>query len=416
MRSAMLTISLVGIVFGLFAVGAASADERVSVTRVREVSVPPIVYDPAVKRPLVQMAILLDTSGSMSGLIDQARAELWAIVNEFIFAKRGGVAPEVQVALYEYGKMSLPPEGGYIRRIVPLTTDLDKISEELFALKTNGGDEYCGWVIKEATAKLEWSTSGDDLKVIFIAGNEPFTQGPVDYKESCKAAIGKNIIVNTIHCGSESEGLNGKWKDGALLADGRYLNIDQNRQIVHIAAPQDKKISELSIRLNETYIAYGVAGSNNYARQSAQDRNAANLSPEASIQRSVAKSSANYRNEYWDLVDAYAEDNGKLIELKEEELPENMRKMSDKEKKEYVEAKAKERAEIQKKIQGLNEQRKKYVAAEMKKQEAAGEKTLGSAVIQAVREQAKTKKFKFEQPKEPKNEAKNDAPAAEPGS
>lgn len=397
MRTAILTICVTVVALGARAAG---VQEKISVTPAEPATAPAIAIEPILqKKPLVQMAILLDTSGSMSGLIDQARAELWAIVNEFIFAKRGDMAPEVQVALYEYGKMSLPQDGGYIRRIVPFTTDLDKVSEELFALKTNGGDEYCGWVMKEATAKLEWSDSPDDLKVIFIAGNEPFTQGPVDYKESCKVAIDKNIIVNTIHCGSEGEGINGKWKDGALLADGRYLNIDQNRQIVHIAAPQDKDIEELSVRLNETYIAYGVAGSSNYARQSAQDRNASRLSAEASIQRSVAKSSANYRNEHWDLVDAYAEDSGKLKELKQEELPENMRRMTDKEKKGYIEAKAKERAEIQKKIQGLNEQRNKYVAAEMKKQQAAGDETLGSAVIQAVREQAKTKNFKFEQPK-----------------
>ncbi len=95
-------------------------------------------------KPRVQMAILLDTSGSMSGLIDQARTELWAIVNEFITAKRDGKAPQLEVALYEYGKSSLPADEGYLRMIVPFTMDLDKISEELFALKTNGGSEYCG--------------------------------------------------------------------------------------------------------------------------------------------------------------------------------------------------------------------------------------------------------------------------------
>ena len=399
MRSAMLTICVMAVMVGLWAVDGVFADEKVMVAPVRQLIKPPIVAEPIVEnKPLVQMAILLDTSGSMSGLIDQARAELWAIVNEFIFARRGGLAPEVQVALYEYGKSSLSQKGGYIRQIVRFTTDLDKVSEELFALKTNGGSEYCGWVIQEATAKLEWSDSPDDLKVIFIAGNEPFTQGPVDYRKSCKAAIGRNIIVNTIHCGSQGAGLSGKWKDGAVLADGKYLNIDQNRQIVHIAAPQDKEITELSVKLNETYVAYGVAGSRNYARQREQDRSNLSLSVEASIQRSVAKSSANYRNEHWDLVDAYAEDSDKLMELKEEELPENMRKMGEKERKVYVEGKQKERVEIQKKIQELNEQRKKYVAAEMKKQQQGG-KTLGSAVIQAIREQAKKKNFKFDPPK-----------------
>lgn len=402
----MLTIYITAVAISLGTVNPISADERIMVTPVDDVSVPPIVHEPTVKKPLVQMAILLDTSGSMSGLIDQARAELWAIVNEFIFAKRGGLAPEVRVALYEYGKSSLPAKEGYIRQIVQFTTDLDKVSEELFALKTNGGSEYCGWVIKEATAELDWSNAPDDLKVIFIAGNEPFTQGPVDYRKSCKTAIEKNIIVNTIHCGSQSAGLDGKWKDGAVISDGKYLNIDHNRQIVHIAAPQDKEIQELSVRLNETYIAYGALGRQRYEMQSMQDRNAASLSAEASVQRGVAKSSANYMNEHWDLVDALAKDADKLGELKEEQLPENMRKMTEKERKEYVQAKSKERAEIQKKIQTLNESRKKYVAVELKKQQAAGGKTLGSAVIQAVREQAEKKNFKFEQPKKetPKTE------------
>src|SRR3954468_16688157 len=124
------------------------------------------------KEPLVQLALLLDTSNSMDGLIEQTKGQLWKIVNQFINAKQGGKRPEVQVALYEYGKSTLSAHNGYIRQIQPLTTDLDKISEELFALKTNGGDEYCGWVIREAVNHLAWSKRPDDLKVIFIAGNE----------------------------------------------------------------------------------------------------------------------------------------------------------------------------------------------------------------------------------------------------
>ena len=204
MNKIMTALFLTSMGTGFCFVGSASAAERM-----------PMIEE----KPLVQMAILLDTSGSMSGLIDQARAELWAIVNEFIFAKRNGKAPELQVALYEYGKSSLPGTEGYIRMIGPFTTDLDKVSEELFALSTNGGSEYCGWVIKEATQALEWSSSPDDLKVIFIAGNEPFTQGPVDYRQACKATVSKGIVVNTIHCGPERTGIDDKWKDGALLAE-----------------------------------------------------------------------------------------------------------------------------------------------------------------------------------------------------
>jgi hypothetical protein len=348
-------------------------------------------------KPLVQIAILLDTSGSMSGLIDQARTELWSLVNEFIFARQKGRQPEVQVALYEYGKSSLAAEIGYVRQIVPLTTDLDKISEELFALKTNGGSEYCGWVIRDATMQLAWSDAPSDLKVIFIAGNEPFTQGPVDYRQACKMAVEKGIIVNTIHCGSETEGLNGKWKDGAVLADGRYLNIDQDRQVVHIPAPQDQAIAELGVRLNQTYVAYGRHGQTLRERQAVQDRNAAQSSPEAAVGRAVAKASSNYSNTGWDLVDAFNARQVDLGQIEMSELPENMQTMNADERKAFVEAKAKERATIQAQIQQLNDARRRFIADEMKKQQPDTE-TLGSAARQAVRGQAQRKNYTFEPP------------------
>jgi len=197
------------------------------------------IINSAPDTPSVQIAVLLDTSSSMSGLIEQAKTQLWKLVNEFITAKQNGKTPVVQVALYEYGKSSLRSEENWIRQIQPLTRDLDKVSEELFALTTNGGDEYCGAVIQRATKDLAWDANPQAYKAIFIAGNEPFTQGPIDSKQSCKDAITKGIIVNTIHCGGEAQGIAGNWNQGALLADGKYLVIDQNQAIVHIEAPQD---------------------------------------------------------------------------------------------------------------------------------------------------------------------------------
>lgn len=316
--------------------------------------------------------------------------------------KRPGA--RASVALYEYGKSSLAQKDGYIRQIVPFTTDLDKVSEELFALKTNGGDEYCGWVIREATQDLKWSNSPDDLKVIFIAGNEPFTQGSVDYREACRVAISKAIVVNTIHCGRESVGLSGHWKDGAALADGRFLNIDHNRSIVHVEAPQDREIAELSTRLNGTYIAFGRAGQMAEERQSVQDKNAASASTEALLQRAVTKASRNYRNESWDLVDALKNSTIKLEEVKDEDLPEALRDMSVEERKAHVEAKAKERTEIQQQIQQLNGQRQAYVAAEAKRLQGKTD-TLGSAITKAVHEQAEKRNFTFERPQEPSKSA-----------
>ena len=347
------------------------------------------------KKPLVQVAILLDTSNSMDGLIGQAKSQLWKIVNEFIRARQDGEMPEVQVALFEYGNNSLSAQAGWIRKVSDFTTDLDLISEKLFALRTNGGEEYCGWVIKDALERLEWSPSPRAYKAIFIAGNEPFTQGPVDYTDPCKSARARGILVNTIHCGDERTGVDTMWRDGARLADGKFLVINQDRAVAYVESPQDKEIAKLSSDLNGTYLAYGRAGAESSVRQEMQDRNAATVaSSGAVVARAVAKSSAHYSNGNWDLVDAAKDKDFKLEALKEAELPAAMQALPPAERKEFVEKKSKERAGLQAQINTLNAAREKFVAAKMK--EIVTTNTLDSVVITAVREQARTREFKFE--------------------
>jgi hypothetical protein len=329
----------------------------------------------------------------MDGLIDQARTQLWRVVNEFGNAKKGGVMPVLQVALYEYGNDGLPAASGHIRRVLPFTTDLDKVSEELFALRTNGGQEYCGQVIAQAVRGLQWSPSGDDLKVIFIAGNEEFTQGTVDYRTATASAIERGIIVNTIFCGDTKQGLVTKWGVGATMAEGRYVAIDQNAEVAEIEAPQDREIAVLGAKLNETYIAYGVKGAEGLSRQSIQDANLATKKG-ANVQRQIAKVSANYVNDSWDLVDATK--NGKIDveKVKTSELPPEMRKMTVVQRKAHVRATERKRIEIQTRITVLDGERKKYVASARKKLPPAAN-TLDEAIIAAVREAGRKRGFTF---------------------
>jgi hypothetical protein len=343
---------------------------------------------------LIQIAILLDASNSMDGLIGQAKTQLWKIVNELALAKRNGKAPRLEVAFYEYGKSSLPSSEGYIRQIVPLSADLDKISDELFKLTTNGGDEYCGQVIERASRELSWNAGPGVMKAIFIAGNEPFTQGDVDYKKSCKEAVTKGIVVNTIFCGNEKEGISTKWKDGAELADGSFMNIDQNRKIVDVKAPQDSTIMALGQQLNATYISYGSSGLERKKMQAEQDMNAQAAAPAAMVQRSVAKASVSYENASWDLVDAKNKKKLDIAALEEAQLPEEMKKMTPKEREAYVDQKNTERTELQAKISTLNAERRKYVADEQRK--LSGDNTLDKAVIDAVRKEAVRKGYQFE--------------------
>jgi hypothetical protein len=202
-------------------------------------------------------------------------------------------------------------------------------------------------------------------------------------------------MINTIHCGSENVGVNTGWRDGAKLADGSFMCIDQNRAVVAIPAPQDDEIAKLSGELNGTYIAYGAEGEAQAQRQVAQDANAATQPASgAAQQRAVAKSTGMYRNGSWDLVDATKDGNVKLAEMKEEDLPEAMRKMTLDERKAYVEANGKKRADIQQKIQTLNGEREKFVAEKRKEQAAAARTdSLDAAMQSAVKKQLQTKNY-----------------------
>jgi len=353
-----------------------------------------IVESKLSKNNTIQLALLLDTSGSMDGLIEQAKSQLWKIVNELATSKKDGEKVELYVALYEYGKQSIPEDEGYLRNLVPFTQDLDIISDELFKLKTDGGEEYCGKVILSAVNNLQWKKSNDELKIIFIAGNEPFTQGDVDYKEACKKSVKNGIVVNTIFCGNYDEGVQTMWKDGADISDGKYMNIDHNAEIVHIEAPQDDEIIKLGQELNKTYIAFGNYGKEKKDLQAEQDANSISLSNEVMVQRSVTKSGGHYKNSTWDLVDAKKEGTIKIEELKDEELPVEMKNMSVPERKSYLDNKEKERSQIQDKINKLNDERSKYVAKKML--ENKNDNTLDAVMIKTIREQAKQKNYKFE--------------------
>lgn len=349
-------------------------------------------------RPLVQLAILLDTSNSMDGLIAQAKSELWRVVNELATAKRKGQRPRLEVALYEYGNQGLSSSSGFIRKVLPFTTDLDRVSEALFGLSTNGGDEYCGQVIDVATRDLGWDDARGTLKVIFIAGNEPFTQGSVDYRKAVKRAVEDSIVVNTIHCGSEGEGENGKWHEAARLGDGTYLAIDQNRAVAQIHAPQDDEIQRLNERLNRTYVGYGASGGAGMARQKKQDAAAASMGASVAAERSVSKAVAASpaASANWDLVSAQTTGKASADDLAEEDLPAELRDMSKVERKAHVDKLAKERAEVQASIEKLAADRRDYVAKKEAEQAAEGQGTLGAAMIKAVRSQAEEAGFEFE--------------------
>lgn len=332
--------------------------------------------------PRVQIALLLDNSGSMEGLLNQARAQMWAVVNQFAKAKQHGKPIRLEIALYEYG------DG--VKRLSHFTTNLDVISEKLFGLGIRGGSEHCGEVIASAVRGLEWSNDPDDLKLIYIAGNEPFTQGPVDFREAIASARAKHITVNTIHCGGDEP----SWRTGAQVAQGNYFMINHNAAVAQVVAPQDAELARLSQELNGTYLGYGVAGRESKERQKRMDEATAQAAPAAAAERAMAKASRNYSNAEWDLVDAVKDQKLDLSKVSEDGLPAQMRDMDADERKAFVAQMAKKRAELQQKIQALSEARAKFIS-EAQKSKGGGDATLDSALTRSIREQGAKKSVAF---------------------
>lgn len=339
----------------------------------------------------IQMALILDTSGSMEGLIEQAKNQLWKIVNEIGKASDSkGQTPYLEIALYEYGNDELSIRSGYVQKICDFTTELDLVSEKLFELTTNGGSEYCGTVIKASLDELKWSTNKSDLKMIFIAGNEPFDQGFTNYKLSCNEASSLQIVVNTIFCGDYQEGINTQWKDGARLGNGEYMNIDHDALIVHIPSPYDDDIQQLNAQLNDTYIPFGSQGFSKKQNQIVQDQNAMSQSSANYVKRTISKSGKAYYNDEWDLVDASSTKSFDIKSIDENELPTEMKGMTTEEKEQYIQSKKKLRAAIQKQIAELAKSRDEFVANEKAKNNN-NDSQLEDALIRTIHTQAKKK-------------------------
>jgi hypothetical protein len=347
----------------------------------------------------IQVAILLDVSGSMGGLIEQAKAQLWNMVTVMGKAKCESGNPKIEIALYEYGRSTNDAKAGFIKQISPFSSDLDELSAQLFKLTINGSEEYCGQVIYTSLNELNWDSSPSTYKVIFIAGNEEFLQGTVHYTQSCAAANKKGVIVNTIYCGDRLQGIKEHWDLAGECGSGSYTNINQDAKIEDIPTPYDSTLVVLNSKLNNTYLYYGVAGSSNYAKQQKVDQLNSSMSRKANLKRVEAKSVGSaYNNQGWDMVDAYKADSSSFItKVQLNTLPDSLKNKTREELEQVVNAKAKERGIIQSEIQNVAAQRTKYINAERAKAATnSNTATLETEVEKIIKTQAKRYKITIE--------------------
>ncbi|MCB9849807.1 MAG: VWA domain-containing protein [Phycisphaerales bacterium] len=363
------------------------------------------------RRP-VDLVICLDTSGSMTALIDSARAKIWDIVNDLSGAKP---LPHLRVGLLTYGTPgNSRADEGWIVRQIDLTDDLDSVYAKMMGMTTSGGDEYVGWVLNDALYRMNWSRDPDALKIIFVAGNESADQASERYnfRYLAERARGGDIFVNAIYAGNRDQGISELWHEVASHGGGSYAAIDMVHGTMQIPTPQDDILMRLNSELNDTYVPYGPRGAAGQANQLAQDANAEKMGVQSCNSRAAAKSSGLYTNSLWDLIDACREDKSKLANLKDEDLPDDMRAMSQAERQAYVDRVQAARNEILEKMKKVSEERQQFLDAERDKQ--SDKTSLDDAIRDALRKQADSKGFTFTQI-EAKAPASKEAPAKEDG-
>lgn len=344
---------------------------------------------------VIELAVCLDTSGSMDGLINSARQKLWTIVNDLAKAEP---TPELRVALLSFGNDSNSAENGWVQVETPFTEDLDTVSQMLFGLTTGGGTELVGRVVQTSLEQLDWHPSNDALRMIFVAGNESAEQDEeVAMRSICRQATERGIDVTSIYCAygkDDSEVLPG-WRELGRLGGGEFAEIDQDSGSVVIATPYDADLIKLSADLNETYIPFGNAGAAGCSNQLAQDANAAGLNTASAASRAATKAGKLYSCSSWDLVDAVRAGQVDLAEVAEEELPEDMREMTLAQRVAKVEEMQQSRSKLQKEIADLDQLRQAMLSKELARQATKSIGGFDLAIRNALRTRAQALGFRF---------------------
>ena len=345
------------------------------------------------KKPRIEVCFVLDTTGSMSGLIEGAKEKIWSIANEMIAAKP---TPELKLALIGYRDRG----DEYVTKLTDLTADIDEIHGKLMEFSANGGGdgpESVNQALHEAVTKVSWSDDRDVLKIVFLVGDAPphmDYEQDVRYPEVCQAAMKRDLVINAVQCGQEGETTK-VWKEIAKLAEGKYIPLVQTGGMVRIAAPQDEQIATLNREIGGTLIGYGDAGAR---RGVAAKQAAAEAAAPAATADRLSYNAATGRTVQGggELIDQLERGEVKLDDIKAADLPEEFRGLDEQELATAVEARRAKRKEIQARLEKLLEERNTFIIAEKKRIAESGKgDSFDEEVSGTVREQAARKGIEY---------------------
>jgi len=337
------------------------------------------------QQPQVEVVFCLDTTGSMSGLINAAKQKIWAISNQI---SSGQPAPKVKIGLVAYRDRT----DAYVTKVFDLTDDLDAIHGHLMGFQAQGGGDFpesVNQALHEAVTKIKWSKDKKTLKLIFLVGDAPphmDYKDDVKYPDTCKLAVANDIIINTVQCGKHPQ-TQKYWLDICRLAEGSYVQIDQSGgPVVAIATPYDVDLAKINTEIAKTTLVFGSKDAQ--LRGEAKKQANAALAPAAAADRAAFYSRSAKGGVAYDLLTNIKDGKVKLENLKNEELPPVLQTLNLKEQKAYLEKLDKERCELSQKAIDLDKKRNEFIAKKLAEQNNKGADSFDQQVLQILQRQA----------------------------
>lgn len=338
---------------------------------------------------VIDVVFVLDTTGSMSGLLEGAKQKIWSIANTIATAQP---RPTVRMGLVGYRDIG----DAYVTTLTELTGDLDLVYAELMKFEAGGGGdtpESVNQALHEGVTKQPWSDDPKALKLIYLVGDAPPQMNyeqDVKYPESCSLAASSGIIINTIQCGSMSQ-TTPIWQEIARLAEGEYFAIEQDGGVTVVATPFDAELAKLGAELAGTMIGYGSRADQDASmRKRSVGREIAGAAPVAAqAERASYLTSASGKLSAFgehDLVEAVRSDTVSLESIPADELPEELRTMSPAERRAHIEALASKRTTLQEQITEISTKRERYLKQELTTRSGKG--GFDEKVVESLRSQA----------------------------
>ncbi len=347
--------------------------------------------------PKIDVVFVLDTTGSMSGLIQTAKEKIWSIATTMASAQP---TPEIRIGLVAYRDRG----DQYVTKMVDLSSDLDSVYAALMDFEAGGGGdtpESVNQALNDAIHKMSWSEGEQAYQVVFLVGDAPphMDYNEIRYPEIVASAIEKGIVINTIQCGEMSTTI-APWTQIASLGQGSFFQVEQAGGAVAYTSPFDDEIAALSARLDDTRLYYGTEEEKErmLRKVAATDKLELHASVATRARRGVFNAAvggrANLLGEN-ELVDAVASGTIELDELEPDALPEALKPMAPAEQRAYVARLAGEREDLKRQIQELSADRDSYLTKKV--DEAGGMKdSLDMQLYEAVKEQAGKVGFEYE--------------------